>query len=177
MSLARYQKKRDFAKTREPEGRVRTSSKRFIFVVHKHYASHLHYDLRLEMEGVLKSWAVPKGPSMNPREKRLAVHVEDHPYEYRTFEGTIPEGQYGAGKVEIWDRGSYKLIAGSIRAGELVFELRGKRLQGQFALVRMNPVRGKSPVATAERKVRASNGVKNTKNWLLIKKRDAFARL
>ncbi|MEK7509134.1 MAG: DNA polymerase ligase N-terminal domain-containing protein [Patescibacteria group bacterium] len=121
-----------------------------IFVVHKHAARHLHYDFRLEMEGALKSWAVPKGPSMNPADKRLAVHVEDHPLEYATFHGTIPEGEYGAGKVEIWDKGTYRLVSGSVRGGELVVDLRGKKLKGQFALVRM----------------------RTPKNWLLIKKRE-----
>lgn len=153
MTLARYRAKRKFAKTPEPRGRIRPQSKRLIFVVHKHAARHLHYDLRLEMGGVLKSWAVPKEPPMDPAHKRLAVHVEDHPYEYRTFEGRIPAGQYGAGTVKIWDRGTYRPLSGSIRGGELVFELRGKKLKGGFALVQMKG-----------------------KNWLLIKKRDAFAK-
>ncbi len=148
MTLAKYRAKRRFARTPEPAGRVRTRSRRPIFVVQKHAASHLHYDFRLEMDGVLKSWAVPKGPSMDPAEKRLAVHVEDHPLEYATFHGTIPEGEYGAGKVEIWDHGTYRLI-GSVRKGKIVVELHGKKLKGGFALVQM----------------------KGGKNWLLIKEK------
>jgi bifunctional non-homologous end joining protein LigD len=126
-----------------------------LFVIHEHHARHLHYDLRLEMEGVLKSWAVPKGPSMNPEDKRLAVMVDDHDLEYADFEGTIPEGQYGAGKVIIWDKGEYNLLKGSIEAGNLEFELKGRKLKGKFALIRMK---------------------KDQKNWLLIKMKDAFAR-
>lgn len=107
------------------------------FVVHEHHARHLHYDFRLEMEGVLKSWAVPKGPSMNPSVKRLAIMVEDHDLDYAEFEGTIPEGQYGAGRVIIWDKGSYKLIKGDIGLGRIEFLLEGKKLKGLFVLVRM----------------------------------------
>ncbi len=125
-----------------------------IFVVHEHHARHLHYDLRLEMDGVLKSWAVPKGPSMNPADKRLAVMVDDHSLEYADFEGTIPEGQYGAGKVIIWDKGEFSLLKGGIKKGNLEFELKGKRLRGRFVLIRMK---------------------KSDKNWLLIKMKDAFA--
>jgi bifunctional non-homologous end joining protein LigD len=118
--------------------------------VHKHYASHVHYDFRLELNGALASWAVPKRPSMNPADKRLAVHVEDHPLGYASFHGRIPKGRYGAGRVEIWDKGTYEPVAGSVRRGELVVDLKGKRLKGQFALVRM----------------------RRPKNWLLIKKRE-----
>lgn len=125
-----------------------------IFVVHEHHARHLHYDLRLEMDGVLKSWAVPKGPSINPRYKRLAVMVDDHSLEYADFEGTIPEGQYGAGKVVIWDKGEFSLLKGGIKEGNLEFELKGKRLKGRFALIKIK---------------------KSDKNWLLIKMKDAFA--
>jgi bifunctional non-homologous end joining protein LigD len=124
------------------------------FVVHEHHASHLHFDFRLEMEGVLKSWAVPKGPSMNPADKRLAVMVENHDLEYGEFEGTIPEGEYGAGEVVIWDKGTYALVSGSIDSGKLEFRLNGTKLNGIFVLARM---KGKQ------------------KEWLLIKKRDAYA--
>jgi len=121
------------------------------FVVHEHHARHLHYDFRLEMDGVLKSWAVPKGPSMNPADKRLAIMVEDHPLDYASFEGVIPEGQYGAGTVSIWDKGTYQLIDGGIESGRLEFLLKGKRLKGTFVLIKM---KGKE------------------KEWLLIKKKD-----
>ena len=124
------------------------------FVVHEHHASHLHFDFRLEMAGVLKSWAVPKGPSMNPADKRLAVMVDDHDLEYGEFEGTIPEGEYGAGEVVIWDKGTYTLVSGSIDSGKLEFRLKGKKLNGNFVLAKM---KGKQ------------------KEWLLIKKRDAYA--
>ncbi len=124
------------------------------FVVHEHHARHLHFDFRLEMEGVLKSWAVPKGPSMNPVDKRLAVMVEDHPLGYGSFEGTIPEGHYGAGAVVIWDKGKYDLTSGSIVAGKIEFSLNGNKLKGAFVLTRM---RGKD------------------KEWLLIKKKDEYA--
>ena len=113
MSLTLYKKKRDFKLTPEPKNRSDNSVSKLSFVVQRHKASHLHYDLRLEMNGVLKSWAVPKGPSMNPGDKRLAMMVEDHPYDYKDFEGIIPEGNYGAGIVEIWDKGSYSDIENS----------------------------------------------------------------
>ncbi len=125
-----------------------------IFVIHEHHAKRLHFDLRLEMSGVLKSWAVPKGPSMNPQDKRLAVMVEDHPLDYAGFEGTIPEGNYGAGEVYIWDRGAYELIKGDIASGILEVEFKGKKLKGAFVLTRMS---GKD------------------KDWLLIKRTDKFA--
>jgi len=130
------------------------------FVVHEHKATRLHHDFRLEIAGVLKSWAIPKGPSMNPAEKRLAVMVSDHPLEYAEFEGIIPEGSYGAGPVVIWDTGTYIPLEGDpldgIKAGKLAFELHGKRLKGVFALARMK-------------------GRGTGKEWLLIKKRDADA--
>ena len=130
------------------------------FVVHEHHASHLHYDFRLEIAGVLKSWAIPKGPSMNPTEKRLAVMVEDHPLEYGDFEGIIPEGHYGAGPVLIWDSGEFKPegdLENSLAKGKLVFTLNGKKLKGSFSLVLM--------------KGRGSGN-----DWLLIKGKDSFVK-
>jgi len=120
------------------------------FVVHQHHASRLHFDFRLEMEGVLRSWAIPKGPSMDPAEKRLAVQVEDHPLEYLDFEGTIPEGEYGAGRVLIWDWGTYRLL--ERKKDKVLFFLEGKKLRGNFVLVRLK---------------RSKTG----KNWLLIKQK------
>ncbi len=125
-----------------------------VFVVHEHHARRLHWDFRLEIEGVLKSWAVPKGPSMNPRDRRLAILVDDHPLEYGSFEGIIPEGHYGAGPVVIWDRGEFKLLGGSLKEGKLEFELQGRVLKGRFVLFRLK-------------------GKKN--EYLLIKKKDEFA--
>lgn len=124
-----------------------------VFVVHEHHASHLHFDLRLEMDEVLKSWAVPKGPSMDARDKRLAILVEDHSLEYGGFEGTIAEGEYGAGEVAIWDRGEFVLRSGSIGEGRLEFTLSGRKLQGGFVLFRM---KGKE------------------KEWLLVKRKDGL---
>lgn len=124
------------------------------FVVHEHHARHLHFDFRLEMDGVLKSWAVPKGPSVNPADKRLAIMVEDHPLDYVSFEGMIPEGNYGAGTVVIWDRGTYNLISGSAGTGRIEMLLNGKKLKGAFVLTKM---KGKD------------------KEWLLIKKKDDHA--
>ncbi|MBF0505443.1 MAG: 3'-phosphoesterase [Nitrospirae bacterium] len=124
-----------------------------VFVVHEHHARHLHFDFRLEMDGVLKSWAVPKGPSLNPADKRLAVMVEDHPLEYGSFEGTIAEGLYGAGAVAIWDEGPYTLISGAVSDGKLEVRLEGKKPKGIFVMTKM---KGKE------------------KEWLLIKKKDGF---
>ncbi len=124
-----------------------------IFVVHEHHASRLHFDFRLEMEGVLVSWAVPKGPSMNPFDKRLAIHVEDHALSYASFEGIIPENHYGAGAVYIWDSGTYELVSGGVRGGRIEFVLRGQKLEGAFVLVRMKD---------------------KEKEWLLIKTKDHF---
>lgn len=131
-----------------------TMTKNPIFVVHEHHARHLHFDLRLEIDNVLKSWAVPKGPSMNPKEKRLAILVEDHPLAYASFEGTIPEDMYGAGSVAIWDAGTYELRGGDLDSGRLTIEFHGQKLKGGFALAKMS---GKE------------------KEWLLIKKKDGHA--
>src|SRR6185312_533198 len=149
MSLALYNKKRNFKKTQEPKGKAANAKGQLLFVVQRHKASHLHYDFRLEMNGVLKSWAVPKGPSLNPQDKRLAMMVEDHPYNYKNFTGIIPEGNYGAGIVEIWDEGQFsdldnsdkktaeKKLKAGLHAGNLKFRLHGKKLKGEFALVKL----------------------------------------
>jgi len=166
MALKEYAAKRKFGKTPEPKPGVRPEGDRLRFVVHKHAARALHYDLRLELGGVLKSWAVPRGPSLDPSLKRLAVLVEDHPLDYKDFEGVIPEGNYGAGSVIIWDRGFYhhpsaqdenenrKLLLDGLRKGDLKFVLEGEKLHGEFALVRMR---------------------KDEKSWLLLKKKDRYA--
>jgi DNA ligase D, 3''-phosphoesterase domain len=164
--LTEYRRKRDFAKTSEPSGTAKRSrSKRALrFVVQKHSATRVHFDFRLELDGVMKSWAVPKGPSYDPSVRRLAVEVEDHPIEYNTFEGTIPEGEYGAGTVMIWDRGTYEPEEGGgaealrdgYERGNLKIVLHGERLQGAWVLVRTH-----------------RPGTKN--QWLLIKHRDEFA--
>lgn len=151
--LKDYNRKRDFSKTKEPSGKLTPKKgKKLIFVVQEHHASHLHYDFRLELEGVLKSWAVPKGPSMDPADKRLAVMTEDHPYEYAKFEGKIPKGEYGGGEVIIWDTGTWEPMdadpVGALAKGRLEFSLKGKRLSGKFLLVR------------------------TSKNWLLMKRHD-----
>ncbi|MCK4927519.1 MAG: 3'-phosphoesterase [Candidatus Aenigmarchaeota archaeon] len=133
--LEKYKEKRDFTKTGEPEGRSEESdSKENIFVIQEHHARNLHYDLRLEIEGVLKSWAVPKEPPKEPGIKRLAIQTEDHPLNYADFEGTIPEGQYGAGKVKIWDKGRF--IPEKITEKEILFRLEGKRMKGDYVLVK-----------------------------------------
>ena len=165
MSLTLYKKKRNFAKTPEPGPVKGKKGSKLTFVVQRHYASRLHYDFRLEMEGVLKSWAVPKGPSMVSGERHLAVMVEDHPLPYGKFYGEIPEGNYGAGIVEIWDSGTYepleesddpeKSLLRQLEKGDLKIVLDGKYLKGAFALVRMR------------------DGT--DKNWLLIKKSDEHA--
>src|ERR1700722_8102453 len=142
MPLEDYRHRRKFAETPEPEGRRRRSSSRDIFVVQKHAASHLHYDFRLAIDGVLVSWAVPKGPSMNPADKRLAIRTEDHPLEYAQFEGVIPEGQYGAGTVMVWDTGTYDSTNDNIppeqqlAQGKIDIVLHGVKLRGGFSLVR-----------------------------------------
>ncbi|MBR1153593.1 DNA ligase D [Bradyrhizobium sp. JYMT SZCCT0428] len=160
--LAKYRAKRDFSKTAEPSGVEKVkATKGLRFVIQKHAASHLHYDLRLELEGVFKSWAVTKGPSLDPHDKRLAVEVEDHPLDYGDFEGTIPKGQYGGGTVMVWDRGFWRCDdpQRAFRKGKLDFTLEGEKLQGGWILTRM----------------RRREGEKRN-NWLLIKHRDAFAR-
>lgn len=155
MALTEYKKKRKFDKTPEPgpkEKRTRTGR---MFVIQKHRATQLHYDFRLEVDGVLKSWAVPKGPSLDPTVKRLAMQVEDHPVDYAKFEGVIPEGEYGGGTVMVWDYGTYKPetadVSAALRKGELKFSLNGKKLKGSWVLVR-----------TRDRQ------------WLLLKHRDYY---
>lgn len=135
MSLKQYSKKRNLKKSGEPEAKAK-KTKGKIFVIHRHDASHLHWDLRLEINGVLKSWAVPKEPPKTKGVKRLAIAVEDHPIDYATFEGTIPEGNYGAGKVEIWDNGTFELIEKD--AKKIEFKLSGKKMKGTFVLVKTN---------------------------------------
>ena len=165
MALTEYRRKRDFAKTPEPAGVVarKTAARPLSFVIQKHAARRLHYDFRLELDGVLKSWAVPKGPSLDPAEKRLAVHVEDHPLEYGGFEGVIPERQYGAGTALIWDRGTWTPLDPDPEAayakGNLKFALDGEKLHGKWALVRMG----------------GKHAGRHNENWLLIKERDAAA--
>jgi len=176
--LSEYQRKRDFAKTREPSGKSaalassRKKERALRFVIQKHAASHLHFDLRIELDGVMKSWAVPKGPSLDPAVKRLAMQVEDHPIDYNTFEGTIPAGEYGGGTVMLWDRGTYSsdkvgpgedpesAVRDGLARGDLKINFHGKRLQGSFALVRMKFSR---------------EGSSSKPQWLLIKHRDEFA--
>jgi DNA ligase D-like protein (predicted 3'-phosphoesterase) len=163
-SLSTYRSKRDFTKTPEPSGKTTkkklSSRKKPIFVIQEHQASHLHYDVRLEIDGVLVSWAVPKGPSLNPRVKRLAVQTEDHPMDYADFEGIIPEG-YGAGTVMVWDTGAYKNLRDEsmeecLKQGQIEVELKGKKLEGAFAFVRTHYAGSK-------------------KNWLMLKMKDEFA--
>ena len=165
--LAEYRRKRDFSRTAEPRGGRPKRAKQLAFVIQKHAASHLHFDLRLELDGVMKSWAVPKGPSVDPTVKRLAMEVEDHPIDYNTFEGTIPQGEYGGGTVMLWDRGSYRYggddpdpVEGLRRGyakGDFKFVLEGKRLHGSWVLVRTRRGDSKRP------------------QWLLIKHRDEHA--
>ena len=167
MALTAYNKKRDFKETTEPGGKIKKSASNLIFVIQRHKASRLHYDFRLEMDGVLKSWAVPKGPSLNPKDKRLAMMVEDHPYDYKDFAGIIPEGNYGAGIVEIWDEGTYsdidnspkelaeKKLRAGLKSGDFKFQLFGKKLKGEFVLVKLK--------------------AKDDNSWLLIKHNDKYA--
>ena len=164
--LDKYKKMRDFGDTPEPSGRTKKLAKGPIFVIQKHQASHLHYDFRLEMEGVLKSWAVPKGPSYDPTVRRLAMMTEDHPYDYAAFEGVIPGGNYGAGNVIIWDQGQWEFIepgddpVAALKSGKLTFRMYGKKMFGEWALV----------------KIRGSSKKSDKGNeWLLLKHRDEFA--
>src|SRR6186713_2388073 len=163
--LEKYRAKRDFTKTKEPSGaRKVLPAEHRRFVVQKHAASHLHWDFRLELNGVFKSWAVTKGPSVDPADKRLAVEVEDHPLDYGDFEGTIPKGEYGGGTVQLWDRGLWAPEGDAsaeqqLRKGELKFVMEGQRMHGSWVLVRMKGDR--------------YGGKRN--NWLLIKQRDAAA--
>ncbi|MGE3611046.1 MAG: DNA polymerase ligase N-terminal domain-containing protein [Bacteriovoracaceae bacterium] len=158
--LKDYKKKRDFKKSTEPSGiKKRSRKKKLIFVVQEHHARNLHYDFRLEIDGVLKSWAIPKGPSLDPKDKRLAVQTEDHPLDYAKFAGTIPKGEYGAGKVLIWDHGTWESeeddTEEALKKGHLEFSLNGRRLKGKWILVRTH------------------YGEKETdNNWLLIKRED-----
>jgi bifunctional non-homologous end joining protein LigD len=167
MSLEEYKRKRDFSKTPEPAGKaVRSSAPERFFCVQKHLASHLHYDFRLEHNGVLLSWAVPKGPSLDPKTKRLAMHVEDHPREYGDFEGVIPEG-YGAGIVMLWDRGTWMPevadVDAALKKGDLKFTLSGYKLKGSWVLVRTG---GRYPGARSG---------SDARSWLLIKHRDEWS--
>lgn len=166
MSLDDYKEKRDFDNTAEPTGNKHKSRQELHFSVQRHDAGNLHYDLRLEMEGVLKSWAIPKGPSLNADDKRLAIQTEDHPYDYLLFEGTIEEGNYGAGTVELWDVGSYKpsksddeadqeVLLNELEQGSLKIRFKGQKLKGYFALVEMKN--------------------QEEDQWLLIKKNDKHA--
>jgi bifunctional non-homologous end joining protein LigD len=165
MSLNEYRKKRDFKVSPEPSGEkaaLKAPKSSLIYVIQKHRASHLHYDFRLEYNGTLLSWAIPKGPSLDPSVKRLAMQVEDHPIEYASFEGVIPEGEYGGGTVMIWDQGTWTPespdVAAALEKGELKFALHGKKLKGSWVLVR---TRG--------------YGSSSKTSWLLIKHRDEFA--
>jgi bifunctional non-homologous end joining protein LigD len=166
--LSEYRRKRDFSKTAEPRGGKAAAGPALAFVIQKHAARALHFDLRLELDGVMKSWAVPKGPSLDPSVKRLAMQVEDHPIEYNAFEGTIPQGEYGGGTVMLWDRGTYaywdkdpdpvEQLREGYRRGDFKFELKGKRLKGSWVLVRIK------------------RGDPEKPQWLLIKHQDKFAR-
>ena len=168
MDLEKYNEKRDFSKTNEPKGATKKSAGALRFVVQKHAASHLHYDFRLEIDGVLVSWAVPKGPSADPADRRLAVHMENHPIDYINFEGTIPEGEYGGGTVMVWDTGTYhvednddikkddSLIQEQLKEGSIKIIIEGKKLKGAWHLIKMKG---------------------DDKNWLLMKnKSDSLSK-
>ena len=160
-ALSAYRRKRDFERTPEPRPAAAKRTKQLSFVIQKHAATRLHYDFRLEFDGVLWSWAVPKGPSFDPAEKRMAVHVEDHPVSYGSFEGTIPPKQYGAGHVIVWDRGSWEPVGDAregMEKGKLVFRLNGEKLAGLWELVRIRKAGDRQDP------------------WLLFKKKDEWAR-
>ncbi len=164
--LKEYKAKRDFTKTQEPAGGGDGETQGFSFVVQKHEATRLHYDFRIELDGVLKSWAVAKGPSSNPEDKRLAVRVEDHPVEYGSFEGTIPENEYGGGTVMLWDQGTWEPIGDpheGLAKGDLKMRINGKRMKGEWVLVHMKG-----------RDTQRKSGPAR-ENWLLIKHKDATA--
>ena len=165
-SLKKYRSKRNFDVTSEPSGAERkraSATKALAYVIQKHQASHLHYDFRLEWNGVLLSWAIPKGPSLDPSVKRLAAQVEDHPLEYGSFEGVIPEGEYGGGTVMLWDQGTWTPedpdVDAALRKGELKFTLNGKKLKGSWVLIR----------------TKGGFGGSRKPQWLLIKHRDQYA--
>src|SRR3954465_11798973 len=166
MPLEEYKRKRNFQKTPEPEGKVAPKHEERFFCVQKHLASHLHYDFRLEHNGVLLSWAVPKGPSLDPKTKRLAMQTEDHPFDYGEFEGVIPEG-YGAGIVMLWDRGTWTPevpdVDAALKKGDLKFTLDGYKLKGSWVLVRTGGRWG------------SRSGGGDARSWLLIKHRDEWA--
>src|SRR5437867_10951730 len=166
MSLELYRRKRNFKQTPEPAGKPVRSGQRLQYVIHKHDATRLHYDFRLELDGALKSWAVPKGPSLDPEERRLAVMVEDHPLDYRTFEGVIPKGNYGAGTVMVWDEGVYharqtsdpqeseRILKEGLQKGHITIIVAGKKLKGEFAIVKLKK--------------------SEDNDWLFLKKRKEF---
>lgn len=169
MKLIKYKEKRDFENTPEPEPKEHKSGTKLHFSVQRHQASHLHYDLRLEMDGVLKSWAIPKGPSMNANVKRLAMQTEDHPYDYMLFEGEIPKGNYGAGTVEVWDKGTYtepeaekgkaeKALLHGLHKGHIQLLFKGKKLKGVFDLIHIK-----------------NKDEDRDNSWLLTKRDDEFA--
>lgn len=166
MGLTEYKRKRNFKRTSEPAGNKPAKNSQLTFVIQRHHASRLHYDFRLELNGTLKSWAVPKGPSLNPKDKRLAMMVEDHPVDYASFEGMIPENNYGAGHVSIWDKGTYEPVdehgevvsirtfTNDLKKGSIKFRMKGRKLKGEFALVKMKG---------------------DDNSWLLIKHKDKYA--
>src|SRR4051812_6232940 len=165
-ALKRYKEKRNFDITPEPSAKGERSTGHLRFVIQKHWATRLHYDFRLELDGAMKSWAVPKGPSYDTHDKRMAVHVEDHPISYSDFEGTIPPHQYGAGKVIVWDKGTWSPVGDprqGFAKGEIKFEMHGHKMHGRWVLVRMHGHR-------------SDNDSDKQESWLLIKETDEYAR-